>query len=193
MAGRRRQHRKGALPAGGATRDERRDGALGRDAAILSCLTMPLARQYARLVGSTWTSKTPVLGWRQFHVVSLRRAGSSWEVELAASVEPARRTWIAVADLWSRDRFTPGWSTLATLRAASTESPSASLAPSQARARDETSSCPSPKGTKHGSVEADSGRTLTRSEDGGRSALRGARSARPRRSRAARALPIDRT
>jgi tryptophan-rich hypothetical protein len=82
---------------------------------------MPLPPAYARLVGSKWTSTAPLLGWRQFHVVALRRAPSGWEAELAASVEPTRRVWVTVAALRGRIDFTPGWLTLAALRAASSD------------------------------------------------------------------------
>ena len=80
---------------------------------------MTLPRAYARIVGSKWTSTAPLLGWRQFHVVALRRAPAGWEAELAASVEPARRVWVFLPELRNRERFSPGWSTLAALRAES--------------------------------------------------------------------------
>jgi tryptophan-rich hypothetical protein len=82
---------------------------------------MALPRAYARLVGSKWTSTAPLLGWRQFHVVALRRAASGWEAEIAASVEPSRRVWVTVTALRARSAFRPGWSTLAALRAESSD------------------------------------------------------------------------
>jgi tryptophan-rich hypothetical protein len=77
---------------------------------------MALPKQYARLVGSKWTAAREVLGWRQFHAISVRREpNGGYAVELAASCEAARRTWVPADTLLGRDGWTPGWTPLSLL------------------------------------------------------------------------------
>lgn len=77
---------------------------------------MALPKQYARLVGSKWTAASEVLGWRQFHAISVRREpGGGFAVELAASCEAEKRTWVPVGALLQREGWTPGWTPLSLL------------------------------------------------------------------------------
>lgn len=78
---------------------------------------MALPKKYARLVGSKWTASREVLGWRQFHAISLRREpGGGYSVELAASCEASKRTWVPAQALLERDGWTPGWTPLSQLQ-----------------------------------------------------------------------------
>ena len=82
---------------------------------------MALPKRYARLVGSKWTSAAPLLGWRQFHVISLRRGGKRFEAELAASVDPSERVWVDTSALTDPTCWRTGWATLGELRTCDTE------------------------------------------------------------------------
>lgn len=76
---------------------------------------MALPKRVVHLVGSTWTSTAPLLGWRHFHVAALRRSAAGHEVELVASVRAEVRLWLEARALFDRARFAPGWTTLAKL------------------------------------------------------------------------------
>ncbi|MBK7556259.1 MAG: TIGR02450 family Trp-rich protein [Flavobacteriales bacterium] len=48
-------------------------------------MTMP--KQYQRLVGSKWTSKTSLRGWRHFEVVELRAVEGGYDALLVATCD----------------------------------------------------------------------------------------------------------
>lgn len=77
---------------------------------------MPLPPRYRRLVGSKFTSSQPQQGWRQFHVVGLRRRGPDYEAELQASCADDVRLTVAAQVLFDRAEWTPGWKSLAELK-----------------------------------------------------------------------------
>ncbi len=73
---------------------------------------MALPPRYAHLVGAKFTSATSFLGWRHFHVASLRRNGPGWDAEVVSSVEPTTRSWVNAASLFDPGQFAAGWTLL---------------------------------------------------------------------------------
>lgn len=65
-----------------------------------------------RLLRGSFTSDQPVLGWRHFHVLSLRQGADGWEAELAASCDAARRLWVPTSQLLRQEGWKAGWTLL---------------------------------------------------------------------------------
>jgi tryptophan-rich hypothetical protein len=76
---------------------------------------MAMPPRVARLARSAWTSAAPMLGWRHFHVVGLRRGEDGWLAELAASCDDARRVTVPARALLGQDGWRAGWTPLAEL------------------------------------------------------------------------------
>lgn len=77
---------------------------------------MALPPRYAHLVGAKFTSAASFLGWRHFHVGSLRRNGAGWDAEVVSSVEPATRGWVDAASLFDSQQWAAGWTLLKELQ-----------------------------------------------------------------------------
>ena len=79
---------------------------------------MAMARRYVHLVGSKFTSNRPIDGWRQFHVIGLRRVEGGYDAELQASCDATVRLRLRALDLFDQASWAPGWKQLSELRAA---------------------------------------------------------------------------
>lgn len=77
---------------------------------------MPLPPRLAHLVGAKFTSREPVQGWRQFHVVGLRKAPGGYDVELRASCDAAVELRLPASAPFDRAAWTPGWTPLSELK-----------------------------------------------------------------------------
>jgi tryptophan-rich hypothetical protein len=79
---------------------------------------MSLPPRYVHLVGSKFTATAPVEGWRQFHVVGLRKVGGGYDAELRASCDAAVEIRIPAKALFNREVWSPGWKLLSGLEGA---------------------------------------------------------------------------
>ncbi len=86
---------------------------------------MAIPKRYAHLVGAKFTHATRFLGWRHFHVGSLRRNGKGWDAEVISSVESVTRSWVNAASLFDAREWSPGWTLLKDLVTAASRSPAA--------------------------------------------------------------------
>jgi tryptophan-rich hypothetical protein len=77
---------------------------------------MALPPRYTHLVGSKFTAAAPVQGWRQFHVVGLRRVEGGYDAELRASCDATVEFRLPAKDLFDRAAWTPGWKRLSELK-----------------------------------------------------------------------------
>lgn len=76
---------------------------------------VPFPKRYTHLIGAKFTSVAELRGWRQFHVVGLRKVSDGYDAELRASCDAAVEVRVPAKSLFDRDAWTPGWSTLAEL------------------------------------------------------------------------------
>jgi len=77
---------------------------------------MALPPRYAHLVGSKFTAAAPIEGWRQFHVVGLRRVDTGYDAVLRASCDAAVELRLPAKALFDRAAWTPGWKLLRELK-----------------------------------------------------------------------------
>lgn len=82
---------------------------------------MALPRRYAHLVGSKFTAAARIQGWRQFHVLTLKKGADGYEAELQATCDRAVRVWAQARDLFDRAKWTAGWKLLRELESVSGE------------------------------------------------------------------------
>lgn len=76
---------------------------------------MPLPPRLTHLVGSKFTAVAEVKGWRQFHVVGLRKTDDGYDAELRASCDAAVEVRVPAKSLFDRTAWLPGWRPLAEL------------------------------------------------------------------------------
>jgi tryptophan-rich hypothetical protein len=76
---------------------------------------MALPPRYVHLVGSKFTSAAQIEGWRQFHVVSLRRVEGGYDAELRASCDASVELRVPAQALFDRQAWSPGWKLLTEL------------------------------------------------------------------------------
>lgn len=57
------------------------------------------------------------MGWRQFHVVGVRKALGGYDVELRASCDAGVELRLPAEALFDRATWTPGWALLSELKA----------------------------------------------------------------------------
>ena len=77
---------------------------------------MIMPKQYQRMVGSKWTSKTSLRGWRHFEVVELRAVEGGYDALLVATCDAENvRPRVQAKQLFDRELWTPGWTPLAQL------------------------------------------------------------------------------
>ncbi len=74
---------------------------------------MPKKAKYPHLLGSKWTSMQRTWGWRHFQVVNRKNEDGFVFAELTASCDRETRFWINAKALRDRDRWRPGWKSLA--------------------------------------------------------------------------------
>lgn len=70
-------------------------------------------QKHPHLLGSKWTAKEKTFGWRHFQVVSRKNEASTVFAEMVAACDPAVSFWINAQSLKDRQRWQPGWKSLA--------------------------------------------------------------------------------
>tara|TARA_B100001173_G_scaffold92206_1_gene79703 strand:+ start:732 stop:986 length:255 start_codon:yes stop_codon:yes gene_type:complete len=60
----------------------------------------------------TWTSRSPVSGYRHFELITQGGRGDQRWVELAAVLNPSHREMIPWSELNDRNRWTSGWQSI---------------------------------------------------------------------------------
>ena len=60
----------------------------------------------------TWTSRSPVSGYRHFELITQGGRGDQRWVELAAVLNPSHREMIPWRELNDRNRWTSGWQSI---------------------------------------------------------------------------------
>ncbi|MEL6136021.1 MAG: TIGR02450 family Trp-rich protein [Cyanobacteria bacterium J06626_23] len=73
---------------------------------------MPKKQKFPHLVGSKWTSKQKVSGWRHFQVTNRKNEGGWVFAELVAACDPSVRFWLNAKLLKNRQLWTAGWQPL---------------------------------------------------------------------------------
>jgi len=76
---------------------------------------VPLPSRYAHLIGGKFTSTQELQGWRQFHVVGLRKVADGYDAELRASCDATVEVRIPAKSLFDRSTWLPGWLPLSKL------------------------------------------------------------------------------
>jgi tryptophan-rich hypothetical protein len=76
---------------------------------------VPLPPRYTHLVGSKFTSVIEVRGWRQFHVIALRKTEDGYHADLRASCDSSIEIRVPAKSLFDRSSWIPGWLLLSDL------------------------------------------------------------------------------
>lgn len=80
---------------------------------------MPQKQKFPYLVGSKWTARQTIDGWRHFQVVNRKNEGKWVFAELVASCDPNVRFWLNAKMLNNRATWEAGWKSLGERSAAS--------------------------------------------------------------------------
>jgi tryptophan-rich hypothetical protein len=72
----------------------------------------PRKQKYPHLVGSKWTARDKIEGWRHFQVMNRKNQGTFVFAELVAACDPTVRVWINAKLLWQRSLWQAGWQSL---------------------------------------------------------------------------------
>jgi tryptophan-rich hypothetical protein len=73
---------------------------------------MPQKQKFPHLVGSKWTARQTIDGWRHFQVVNRKNEGKWVFAELVASCDPSVRFWLNAKMLNNRTTWEAGWKSL---------------------------------------------------------------------------------
>lgn len=76
---------------------------------------MPLPPRFVHLIGAKFTSTAELQGWRQFHVVGLRKVDGGYDAEIRASCDALVELRVPAKSLFDRAVWTPGWLPLSQL------------------------------------------------------------------------------
>lgn len=71
--------------------------------------------KFPHLVGSKWTSVSPVLGWRHFEVTAREDRKTVIFAHMQSVCGPDAHLWINAVSLKDRDLWVPGWTLMAEL------------------------------------------------------------------------------
>ncbi|ASC69343.1 hypothetical protein XM38_002700 [Halomicronema hongdechloris C2206] len=74
---------------------------------------MAKQQKFPHLIGSKWTARTTLQGWRHFHVVNRKNQGSWVFAEIVAACDPTVRFWITAKQLKNKALWQAGWQSLA--------------------------------------------------------------------------------
>jgi tryptophan-rich hypothetical protein len=77
---------------------------------------MPKKQRFPHLIGSKWTAKQTLLGWRHFQVINRKNQGSWVFAELMAACDPNARVWLNAKLLKNRQLWSAGWQSLDEMR-----------------------------------------------------------------------------
>lgn len=69
-------------------------------------------QKFPHLVGSKWTARERILGWRHFQVVNRKNQGQAVFAEIVAACDEGARLWINAKALRNPDLWQPGWRSL---------------------------------------------------------------------------------
>lgn len=77
---------------------------------------MSKRQKFPHLLGSKWTARQTVSGWRHFQVVNRKNQGEVVFAELVASCDPSVRLWVNARLLKNNQLWQAGWQTLQEIR-----------------------------------------------------------------------------
>jgi tryptophan-rich hypothetical protein len=69
-------------------------------------------QKFPYLVGSKWTAKQKMWGWRHFQVINRQNDGQWVFAEMVASCDSEVRFWVNARSLKDRSQWQPGWQSL---------------------------------------------------------------------------------
>ncbi|MGA1264310.1 MAG: TIGR02450 family Trp-rich protein [Prochlorothrix sp.] len=73
---------------------------------------MAKKQRFPHLLGSKWTSRQQMFGWRHFQVIGRRNEGRWVFAELEAACDETVRVWVNAKALYDRDLWQAGWRSL---------------------------------------------------------------------------------
>ncbi len=73
---------------------------------------MPQKQKFPHLLGSKWTARQKIDGWRHFQVVNRQNQGKWVFAELVAACDPTVRFWLNAKVLNNRTTWEAGWKSL---------------------------------------------------------------------------------
>jgi tryptophan-rich hypothetical protein len=73
---------------------------------------MAKKQKFPHLVGSKWTAKQQMWGWRHFQVTNRKNQGKWVFAEMVAACDPEVRFWINAQALKDRLQWQAGWQSL---------------------------------------------------------------------------------
>ena len=76
---------------------------------------MARKQKFPHLVGSKWTARQKVEGWRHFQVVDRKNKGSQVFAEIVATCDPKVRFWVNAKLFKNPALWQPGWQSLQTI------------------------------------------------------------------------------
>jgi tryptophan-rich hypothetical protein len=68
--------------------------------------------KFPHLVGSKWTARQKIDGWRHFQVVNRKNQGNWVMAEIVAACDPTVRFWLNAKLLKNRSLWLAGWQSL---------------------------------------------------------------------------------
>lgn len=73
---------------------------------------MARKQKFPHLVGSKWTSRQKLEGWRHFEVVNRKNQGDWVFAEIVSACDPTVRLWVNAKQLKNRTLWQAGWQPL---------------------------------------------------------------------------------
>ncbi|MDY6939501.1 MAG: TIGR02450 family Trp-rich protein [Cyanobacteriota bacterium] len=73
---------------------------------------MPKKQKFPHLLGSKWTARQKMWGWRHFQVVNRQNRGQWVFAEMVAACDPNVRFWVNAKLLKDRSQWNAGWQSL---------------------------------------------------------------------------------
>jgi tryptophan-rich hypothetical protein len=73
---------------------------------------MSQKQKFPHLIGSKWTARQKIDGWRHFQVVNRKNEGKWVFAEMVAACDPQVRFWVNAKVLNNRSTWEAGWKSL---------------------------------------------------------------------------------
>lgn len=73
---------------------------------------MAKKQKFPHLLGSKWTAREKILGWRHFQVVNRKNQGPLVFAEMVAACDPEVRLWVNAKTLKNHTLWRAGWQSL---------------------------------------------------------------------------------
>jgi tryptophan-rich hypothetical protein len=70
---------------------------------------MAKKQKFPHLLGSKWTARQKILGWRHFQVVNRQNQGPLVFAEMVAACDPEVRLWVNAKTLKNHTLWRAGW------------------------------------------------------------------------------------